>query len=119
MTPPEEDREVVYVEPESGSTLKPFLLGLLVGAAVGFLFAPASGADTRRRIKRKARQARDVAEDVVDELRDRLAEPGRMVRDIAGGARSAREELEQRLAEARARRRGRSGATAPPVEPGA
>jgi uncharacterized membrane-anchored protein YhcB (DUF1043 family) len=117
MTAPEEEREIVYVEPEAGSILKPFLLGLVVGAAVGFLFAPASGAETRRKLKRKARDARDLAEDVVDDLRDRLAEPGRMVRDIAGGAVSARQELEQRLAEARARRRGRSGTATPPAEP--
>jgi len=27
MTTPEEEREIVYVEPEAGSILKPFLLG--------------------------------------------------------------------------------------------
>ncbi|HUL68692.1 MAG TPA: YtxH domain-containing protein [Gemmatimonadales bacterium] len=117
MTAPNEEREIVYVEQDAGSTLKPFLLGLVVGAVVGFLFAPASGAETRHKLKRKAREARDLAEDVVDELRERVAEPGRMMRDIAGGAVSAREELEQRLAEARARRRARSGTAAPPAEP--
>jgi hypothetical protein len=42
-----DERGVVYVERESGS-VKPVLLGLLLGLGLGLLFAPQSGEQTRR-----------------------------------------------------------------------
>jgi len=46
-------------------------LGVLVGAGVALLLAPASGNVTRRRLKRKLDHAREVASDGIDELRRR------------------------------------------------
>jgi len=52
-----------------------FLAGAVVGAGVALLFAPASGTDTRRRIKEKAesvggkmRELKDGARHKLDEL---------------------------------------------------
>lgn len=93
---------------ERGGALGPFLLGVAVGAALGALFAPDAGAATRGQLKRKLRGLRDLAEEKADELTALVAgdedeEPDEP--EAAAEPRSARGELEQRLADARRRRR--------------
>jgi gas vesicle protein len=126
-----EEDEVVYVKEDGGSAVKWFLAGAVLGGGLALLFAPQSGEATRRQLKRKARDLRDLAEDGLDELGDRFEEGKERVReeaervkesvrervddvreraaDTAGAVRSAghtaREELERRLADARGRRR--------------
>ena len=126
----DEDREVVYVERADDSTLKPLLLGMLIGAGLALLFAPQSGEETRRGLRRRMRKLRAMTEEKVDELSERLGqlrtgkdeEPDTGRTPVVGAGEagratgsSAREELERRLAEARARRR-RPAATAPDDE---
>ena len=41
-----------------GSGFGPFLLGIAVGAVVGFLFAPDTGDDTRRKLGKRLRNLR-------------------------------------------------------------
>lgn len=119
----DEDERVVYVEREGGSTIKALLLGAVIGAGVALLFAPQSGEETRRGIKRRLRKMRAMAEEKVDELSQRFsgsegsppALPGEDGGDeddlesVAAGeparGSGAREELERRLEQARARRR--------------
>jgi len=43
-----------------GSGFGGFLLGLAVGAAIGFLFAPEAGTGSRRRLAGKLRELRDL-----------------------------------------------------------
>jgi gas vesicle protein len=94
---------------ERGGALGPFLLGVAVGAALGALFAPDAGTVTRGELKRKLRGLRDLAEAKADELSALVAgdeadeEPGEP--EAVAEPRSARGELEQRLADARRRRR--------------
>jgi len=94
---------------ERGGTLGPFLLGVAVGAALGALFAPDTGEVTRRQLRKKLRGLRDLAEDKADELKALVAadddEGDADVEEGEAEPRSARDELEQRLAEARRRRR--------------
>ena len=45
-----------------------FLLGLAVGAAIGFLFAPEAGTGSRRRLAGKLRELRDLAADKAGQL---------------------------------------------------
>ncbi|MBI4543358.1 MAG: YtxH domain-containing protein [Gemmatimonadetes bacterium] len=48
------------------------LIGALVGAGVALLFAPQSGADTRRVIRRRAKQLAGEAQDRYEDLTDRV-----------------------------------------------
>lgn len=109
-----DEREVVYVERDGGS-IRPILLGALLGLAAGLLFAPQSGDETRRQLKRRLRKARALAEEKIGELSERVN--GEFRRPAASDPEESREEsreerrdvvrteLERRLADARARRR--------------
>lgn len=102
----DDEREVVYVEREEPS-FKPIIFGALMGLAVGLLFAPQSGEETRRLVRRRLRKVRAMAEEKVGEISERITgefqRPARARReDVRDEARS---DLERRLAEARARRR--------------
>jgi hypothetical protein len=131
----DDDRRVVYVE-RGGSSVKALLLGALIGAGLALLYAPQSGEETRRGIRRRLRKVRALAEEKVDELGERFSgrssassEPEFPTEAMATGEEDdendvapemvapphrggAREELERRLEQARARRRG-----APSEEP--
>jgi gas vesicle protein len=115
----DDDRVVVIEKNSAGVT--PFLIGLAIGAGAALLFAPRSGAATRRDLRRRARRARRAAEqavtDTFDDARQRVEDKIDSVRDAidlkkrqvnramdAGrsAAREAREELEQRIAETKA-----------------
>jgi gas vesicle protein len=118
-------REVVYVERGGDTSAKWLFWGALLGAGVALLYAPSSGEDTRRNVQRKLWKLRAMTEEKLDELTQQLGG----ARDSLGGlleddeddfegegenrevygrsqtAPSPREELERRLADARARRR--------------
>lgn len=122
------DQEVVYVE-RSDSSVKWLLWGALLGAGVALLYAPSTGEETRRALKRRLRKLRAMTEEKLDELSEQFrggARPVEQYLDEAfddgdtddddgldgaeadlppGREPSAREALEQRLADARARRR--------------
>lgn len=107
----DDDRHVVVVE-ERGSGVLAFLLGAVLGAGAALLFAPATGEETQARLRRRVRELRTLAEEKADEFGDVVSERVDQVRTGArdaidagrGALESARDELEQRLEEARARR---------------
>jgi len=103
---------------DRGSGFGSFLLGIAVGAVVGFLFAPEAGDDTRRKLSKRLRNLRDVAEEKVDEVRGLLESDGDDDEDSDEGEDedeevSTRERLRRRLDAARRRRR--RGDEAPPA----
>ena len=118
-------REVVYVQ-RGDSSAKWLFWGAVLGAGLALMYAPRSGEETRRVVQRRLWTLLAMTEEKLDELaqqfggsRESLGEldeedfdeedlfessdaPSPRVRPAAP---SAREELESRLAEARARRR--------------
>jgi hypothetical protein len=126
-------REVVYVE-RGDSSAKWLFWGALLGAGLALMYAPRSGEETRRVLQRRLWKLRAMTEEKFDELaqqfggaKDSLGdlEDEDMEEDLfepreapSGRGRpsgpTAREELERRLAEARARRRS-SGSLEEPL----
>ncbi len=90
-----------------GSGFGAFLLGIAVGAVVGFLFAPEAGDDTRRKLSKRLRNLRDAAEEKVDEVRGLLEAEGAddEAEESEEDEGSTRERLERRLEAGRRRRR--------------
>lgn len=121
------DEPAIVVQRQS-SGIGTLFLGIALGAAVALVFAPQSGAETRRLIKRSGRRAKDAALDVADDVTSAVSEKVQCVREsvesriesardtvgikkrqisnaVAAGraaAREARVELEYRIAESKA-----------------
>jgi len=136
------EQQPVMVVERSDSGLGAFFLGLAIGAGVALLFAPASGAETRQRLRQRGREMLDAAGRKAEELRglaeeeyekgrsrveegiagvrrslDERREAARDAVDAGRGAvQSARDELERRLSESRSRRGARAPAPAPAEE---
>jgi gas vesicle protein len=120
-----QQREVVYVERAGDSSAKWLFWGALLGAGVALLYAPSSGEDTRRNLQRKLWKLRAMTEEKLDEISQQFGGAKDSLHDMLededdeepegateGEGRymraappSPREELERRLADARARRR--------------
>jgi len=117
-------REVVYVDRGGDASAKWLFWGAVLGAGLALLYAPRSGEETRRVMQRKLWKLRAMTEEKLDELAQQFGSGKEALDDLmtdedddledadelpslrprASGP-SAREELERRLAEARARRR--------------
>lgn len=122
-----DDREVIVVEQDSGGgSLKWLLVGATLGAGLALLFTPRTGKEMRRELGRGIRGLRELADDTLEELQQDGGDDEQHLRSMADEAGayddaepepparrprsrpsqvSAREELERRLAAARARRR--------------
>jgi hypothetical protein len=119
-----DNREVVYLERSGDSSAKWLFWGAVLGAGLALLYAPRSGEETRRHLQRRLWKLRAMTEEKLDELAQQFGSGREALADLdeeeedgldeaddlpamrarPGGA-SAREELERRLSEARARRR--------------
>lgn len=120
-----QQREVVYVERGGDSSAKWLFWGALLGAGLALLYAPSSGEETRRNLQRKLWKLRAMTEEKLDEFSQQFGGAKDSLEGLMGededeenegdlGERSfqgrspkssPRDELERRLAEARARRR--------------
>jgi gas vesicle protein len=115
-------REVVYVERGGDASAKWLFWGAMLGAGLALLYAPRTGEETRRVLQRRLWKLRAVTEEKLDELAQQFGGAREALESLGdeedelfddepppvrahASAPSAREELERRLAEARARRR--------------
>jgi gas vesicle protein len=117
-------REVVYVERGGDASAKWLFWGAVLGAGLALLYAPRTGEETRRVLQRKLWKLRAVTEEKLDELAQQFSSGREALQDLTddeedefddlgepaplrprAASSSAREELERRLAESRARRR--------------
>src|SRR5262252_9817997 len=69
-----EDNDPYVVIEQRSTSVMPFIVGLALGAGVALLFAPKSGEETRRDLKRRAIRARKLAERKAQELGDTVNE---------------------------------------------
>lgn len=94
----------------------PFMFGVVIGAALGFLFAPEAGAASRTKL---ARRVRALAAEKMDELGELVGSDGEEAgEEEERGAPPARTALARRLTEAKRRRRvARRGAVQEEDEP--
>lgn len=117
-------REVVYVERGGDASAKWLFWGAVLGAGLALLYAPRSGDETRRSLQRTLWKLRAMTEEKLDEIAEQFGGGRADLEDLeeeeeeefameasedAQGVRppspTARQELERRLTEARARRR--------------
>jgi gas vesicle protein len=117
-------REIVYVERGGDASAKWLFWGAALGAGLALLYAPRTGEETRRVLQRKLWKFRAMTEEKLDDIAQQFGSGKEALEDLtdddddlvddavetpalrprASGS-SAREELERRLAESRARRR--------------
>lgn len=129
--------ELVYVERTGDSSAKWLFWGALLGAGLALLYAPRSGEETRRLLQRRLWKLRAMTEEKLDELSQRFGGGRPSLEDLtdeeeeeadeeplprpqparAAGSGGARQELEHRLADARARRRAAGTAEVDVEEP--
>lgn len=61
-----------------------FLIGALAGVAVGFLYAPKSGKETREMLREKAGEFKEKAGEVTEKAKEAALEAGKRVKDKIG-----------------------------------
>lgn len=95
-----DDQPVVVIERSGGAGS--FLAGAALGAVLALLFAPSSGAETRQEIGRRARRLREAAEDRLEDLQEAV-ESGyeRTKASVEAGLQRARVSIDERRTEAR------------------
>ena len=119
----DDDDQLIIVEREESSGLSAFLLGAAIGAGLALIFAPQTGAETRQSIKRGARKAGEATKRAGEKVTDAFAQAKADIESRIGSAKSsidlkksqvsravdagrvaartAREDLERRMAEQR------------------
>jgi len=70
---------------DSGSSFAiGFLIGAIAGVAIGFLYAPKAGKETRTLLKEKTGEFKEKADEVTEKAKDAALEAGKKVRDKLG-----------------------------------
>jgi gas vesicle protein len=75
-----------------GTVVAAFAVGLIAGAAVALLLAPASGEETRRKLREKAREGRERADALAKQGREFVERRGAQVASAIDRGREAFEQ---------------------------
>ena len=98
-----DDAKYVVIE-KGGTDIGTLLVGVLIGAGIALLFAPKSGPETRRAIRRRAKNATDtvkgVATDMTDQVVDTFESAKAKVEEQIETARSAIESKKRQVTRA-------------------
>jgi len=80
---------------DNGSTFAiGFIVGAAIGLAVGFLYAPRPGSETRTLLREKAAVAKEKAEEIIEEAKERAK---KIIADARGKAAEISEEGEKSI----------------------
>jgi gas vesicle protein len=72
-------------EKDSGSSFAiGFIIGAIAGVAIGFLYAPKAGKETRAMLKEKAEELREKAGEVTEKAKEAAVDAGKRVKDKLG-----------------------------------
>lgn len=72
-------------EKDSGSSFAiGFIIGAIAGVAIGFLYAPKAGKETRAMLKEKAEELREKAGEVTEKAKETALDAGKRVKDKLG-----------------------------------
>jgi gas vesicle protein len=72
----------------AASFIMGIIAGAVVGLAIGFLYAPYAGKETRTKIKERGEEVRDKAEEIIEEAKERAK---RIIADARGRAAEIKE----------------------------
>ncbi|MBA7604056.1 hypothetical protein ES703_11174 [subsurface metagenome] len=61
-----------------------FIIGAVAGVAIGFLYAPKPGKETRELLKEKAEKARETASEVAEKAKEAAAKAEKRVEEKLG-----------------------------------
>lgn len=67
-----------------------FILGAVVGVAIGFLYAPKPGKETRELLKEKAEKTKAKASEVAEKAKEAAAEARERVEEKVGRRKTAK-----------------------------
>jgi gas vesicle protein len=80
-----------------GTAITFLLIGLGAGALVGLAFAPKTGKQFRRDLKRGYEDAKDTLQDWTDEAKDRVRDAKERVRDVAERGADLADDLREKV----------------------
>ena len=96
----------VIVENDRRAEIGAFVLGAVIGAGLALLFAPGSGEETQRRLRRQARKLKALTRDRMRDLQGDVSERMESAKGVLMQGRDlaaeARRELEDKLARSKA-----------------
>ncbi len=66
---------------DSGGFAIGFILGAIAGVAIGFLYAPKSGQETRALLRQKADEVYEKTSEIIDKAKEAAEAAGKRVRE--------------------------------------